>query len=198
VDRAILDGESVRSIAHLFSLKPTAVQTHKTEHLAPRVAAVIREHTETLKAEATDWLDDVHEARAKALANYQWAKTEGDPPDANGAVASLLKVAELKARGIGAFAKAEAKAYAEYGFASEDAARSAARQLKDLETFGEGDMEGRLIELARRACKVNPGLKGRFLDALELRDCAEAVQRDRVGQNGGELVSEFKPTNGTA
>jgi hypothetical protein len=161
---------------------------------------VRREQSAKLKQEATEWLDDVAEARAKATANYEWAKTEGDPPDANGAVAQLLKVAELKARGTGAFAKAEAAAWAKYGLPSEAALKAAVAFYLDGQSADEPAAFSRALRLVAAYLARHPAERQHALQAIGgvrviEQDDGQRALSARVGQNGGEVVSSGTPSD---
>jgi len=99
IDRALVVGESNRSVASKFDLSEAAIRRHRTNHL-PATLAQARTAEEI--AQADDLLEQVRALQAQALAILARAEAAGDLRAALGAIREARSNAELLAKVLGA------------------------------------------------------------------------------------------------
>ncbi len=196
IDATILSGESERVIAHLYGLERTAVQRHKSRHIAPMVRKVVATKERKAEGNVRTWLEQIDDAKQAALENLEWAKREGDPPDANGAVGQVLKSLELIGKASGELAKAEAKAWwEEFGYRSKlEVARAleahrASFDIADPDLFENWIETGMLLIRAQpqRRVEVLQSLSGGLVEASN--GVGALVSDNGVGGNGHDPVA---------
>lgn len=98
IDRALLAGDSLRNIAKHFAVTSAALNRHKTNHLAQRLAQVARRNEQADIRTAIDVVGQLKAINGVALSVLKGAREAGDGELALRAIDRIQKQIELQAR----------------------------------------------------------------------------------------------------
>lgn len=98
IDRILLAGDSLRNIAKQFAVTSAALNRHRTNHLAQRLAQVAKRHEQADIRTAIDVVGQLKAINGVALSVLREAREAGDGELALRAIDRIQKQIELQAK----------------------------------------------------------------------------------------------------